>query len=672
MKRYFNLFMLAVVALLGLSLTACDNDDLNTDQYGGNVQVQAFGPCPVLRGGTLFFYGSHLDQISEVDLPGADPITAIEVIERGTQSKISIQVPAEKCEPGIVVLKTQKGGELRTLTPVTYREDIKLSKFFVGTEGNLSGKPGDELTIQGDYLNLMHGVIFEAKDTVKEDAFIKHDRYTIVVRIPDAARTGVITLTDLEDEPSELASEEVLEVRGATVESLAPAKVKAGQSVTVKGSMLQLVEAVELQGATVEAADFVSSRSDQIVFNLPAKATDGEVMLLLKSGVEVPAGSIETVVPTNLSTDPSPVKNGGVLTVSGNDLDLVTGVAFTTATGTVDAEISSKSATELKVTVPDAAQSGDLTLSLENGKTVTVAYTVKAATITAVSPESLMAGEKLVIRGTDLDLVASITFPVDQVVEAKDFTATSQAIAVTVPSGAAGSGFVLTLKNGTKVENTSLQIQPSTNPTLTNSPSGNPGSAVTIEGANYNSVEAIYIGSTKVTKITERSDTKMTFVIPASVAAGEYDLVLKTTDGGSFTVGKITVVPSEIDITGNCVRQDNRDEKQTFPVTLTWDDNGRFRIQRTGAVDFSKYTLTAGTSKFKFYVSSAGQMQFNDANWSDQFGYWNSADGDEFVEVPITQTMIDWMTGAQSDGWSSTAFIIQGSGMTITSIKLIP
>ena len=160
--------MLAVVALLGLSLTACDNDDLSTDQYGSDVRVQAFGPCPVLRGGTLFFYGSHLDQITEVQLPGADPITAIEVVERGAHSKISIQVPAEKCDTGIVVLKTQKGGELRTLTPVTYREDIKFEKFFVGTEGNLSGKPGDELTLKGDYLNLMHGVIFAENDTVKK------------------------------------------------------------------------------------------------------------------------------------------------------------------------------------------------------------------------------------------------------------------------------------------------------------------------------------------------------------------------------------------------------------------------------------------------------------------------------------------------------------------------
>ncbi len=664
--------MLAVVALLGLSLTACSNDDLNTDQYGSDVQVQAFGPCPVLRGGTLFFYGSHLDQISEVDLPGADPITAIEVIERGGHSKISIQVPAEKCDTGIVVLKTQKGGELRTLTPVTYREDIKLSKFFVGSENNLSGKPGDELTIQGDYLNLMHGVIFEENDTVKEDEFLKHDRYTIVVRIPDAARTGTIRLTDLAKEPSELESKDALEVKGATVESLAPQKPKAGQSVTVKGQMLQLVAAVELEGATVKAEEFTSQRSDQIVFKLPATATDGEVMLLLKSGVEVPAGSIETVVPTNLSAAPSPVKNGAVLTISGNDLDLVSGVSFTAAEGTVDAEISSKSVSELKVTVPDAAQTGNITLSLENGKKVTVACTIKAATITAVSPESLMAGEKLVIRGTDLDLVASITFPTDQVVEAKDFKATSQAISVTVPSGAAGTGFVLTLKNGTKVENKTLQIRPSTDPTLTNTPSGNPGKAVTIEGANYNSVESIYIGSTKVTKITERTDSKMTFIIPASVEAGEYDLVLKTTEGGSYTVGKITVVPNEVDITGNCVEQGNQDNLMKFPVTLSWGDDGRFRIQRTGAVDFSKYDLKAGSSKIKFYVTSAGQLQFNDANWSDQFGYWNAADGDEFVEVPLTQTMIDWMTGAQNDGWSKTAFIIQGSGMTITSVKLLP
>lgn len=663
--------MLAVVALLGLSLTACDNDDLNTDQYGSDVRVQAFGPCPVLRGGTLFFYGSNLDQIKEIDLPGADAITSIEVIERGRHSKISIQVPAEKCDTGIVVLKTQKGGEIRTLTPITYREDIKLQGFYVGSEGNLSGKPGDELTIKGDYLNLMHGVIFAENDTVKEEAFLSHDRYTIVVRIPESARTGVIKLTDLAEEPAVIESEEALDVKGATVESLSPDKPKAGQSVTVKGEMLQLVDGVKLQGATVKADAFTSQRSDQIVFTLPAEATDGEVMLLLKSGVEVPAGSIQTVVPTNLSAAPSPVKNGATLTITGNDLDLITNVAFPAADGNVEAEIASKSAGELKVKVPEAAQSGNLTLSLANGKTVAVACVIKASTITAISPESLMAGEQLVIRGTDLDLVASVTFPVDQTIEAKDMKVTAQAIVLNVPSGAAGTGFVLNLKNGTKVENQTLVIRPSTNPTLTNAPSGHPGKSVTIEGANYNSVEAIYIGSTKVVKITERSDSKMTFVIPETVAAGEHDLILKTSDGGSFNVGKITVVPNEMDITANCVKQDDQNTQMSFPVTLTWDDNGRFRIQRNAPVDITKCALTAGKSKIKFHVTSAGQMQFNDANWSEQ-GTFTAAEGDKVVEVVLTQTMIDWLTGAQSDGWSNSAFIIQGSGLTITKITLVP
>lgn len=662
--------MLAVIALMGLSLTACDNDDLNTDQYGSGVQVQAFGPCPVLRGGTLFFYGSNLDQISEIDLPGADPITAIEVLERGGHSKISIQVPAEKCDTGIVVLKTQKGGELRTLTPVTYREDVKLTKFFVGQEGTLSGKAGDELTIKGDYLNLMHGIIFEENDTVKEEEFTQHDRYTIKVRIPEAARTGVIKLTDLAAEPSELESEEALEVQTPTVESLSPAKPKAGQSVTVKGALLGQVESISLQGAEVKAENFSSQRSDQIVFVLPAEATDGEVMLVLKSGVEVPAGSIETVVPTNLKAEPAPVKNGATLTISGNDLDLITSVVFPNAADA--ATITAQSVSELKVTVPETAQSGDITLSLANGKQVTVAYTVKSPTIASVAPESLMAGEQLVIRGTDLDLVASITFPADQTIEAKDMRVTSQAIVLNVPSGAAGTGFVLNLKNGTTVENTSLVVRPSTDPTLTNAPSGNPGKEVTIEGANYNSVEAIYIGSVKVTKITERTDSKMTFVIPATVEAGEYDLILTTSEGGSYTVGKITVVPNEIDVTANCVEQGDQSKQMSFPVTLTWDDSGRFRILRSGSVDLSKYTFTAGQSKIKFYVSSAGQLQFNDYGWSDRFGYWNSEDGQDVVEVTLSQDMIDCLTGAQSDGWSQTAYIIQGSGMTITKVTLVP
>lgn len=151
----------------------------------------------------------------------------------------------------------------------------------------------------------------------------------------------------------------------------------------------------------------------------------------------------------------------------------------------------------------------------------------------------------------------------------------------------------MTQKNGVKVENNTLVIRPSTDPTMTNAPTGNPGKSVTIEGSNYNSVEAIYIGSTKVTKITDRTDTKMTFVIPSSVEAGEYNLILTTSVGGSYNVGKITVVPNEIDLSGNLVRTDDGTTKVNLPISLTWGDDGRFYVMKTGSADVSKYTWTA-------------------------------------------------------------------------------
>ena len=73
MKKISKIFAMLVVALVGLSLTACsDGDDLSTDQYGNDISLQSFGPCPVLRGGTLYLYGTNLDQIESVNLPGAD------------------------------------------------------------------------------------------------------------------------------------------------------------------------------------------------------------------------------------------------------------------------------------------------------------------------------------------------------------------------------------------------------------------------------------------------------------------------------------------------------------------------------------------------------------------------------------------------------------------------
>ena len=587
MKKISKIFAMLVVALVGLSLTACsDGDDLSTDQYGNDITLQSFGPCPVLRGGTLYLYGSNLDQIEEIDLPGADPITAYEILQSGKQSKISIQVPAEKCEPGQIVLKTKKGGEITSITPITYREDIEIKDFYVGdNESSKVGNVGDVVTIKGDYLNLMHGVIFAGSDTIKEAEFVGHDRYTIQVKIPAEARTGVITLTDTSKDGASLETKEELTINTPEVTPIKDRNIKAGEVLSIKGASFDQIASVKFEGATVDAADFKSQSAAEITVAVPAKATDGTFYVVTKSGIEVPVGNIITVVPTQLVATPNPVKNGAELTITGKDMDLITGIAFPKA---AESKLNKVETTKVTSTVPEDAQEGDITLSLANGKTVTVAYTLVKPTVASCAPAAITAGEKTIIKGADLDLVKSITFPGDAEMTVDDFKGTANAIAVTVPAACAGSGFVLNLKNGTTLEvKNMLTIKAASDPAVSQPVySAMIGTETTIEGKNFNNAEAVYLGKVKVTKFKDRTNTSMTFTVPNNAVAGECDLIMVGPDGTRYTVGKFNVLPQEIVLWSGKVGPTNWSGDKT--VLLTDAMKAELKAGRTLGLDIER------------------------------------------------------------------------------------
>ena len=656
-----------VVALVGLSLTACnDGDDLSTDQYGNGISLQSFGPCPVLRGGTLYLYGTNLDQIESVNLPGADPITAYEILQSGYNSKISIQVPDEKCEPGQIVLKTKKGGEITSVSPITYREDIEITKFFVGSEGTMVGNVGDVVTIKGDYLNLMHGVIFAGSDTIKEAEFVGHDRYTIQVKIPAEARTGVITLTDTIKDGTSLETKEELTINTPEATPIKDRTIKAGEILSIKGSSFDQIVSVKFEGATVDAADFKSQSAAEITVAVPAKATDGTFYVVTKSGIEVPVGNIITVVPTELVATPNPVKNGAELTITGKDMDLITGIAFPNA---ATSELKKVETTKVTATVPEDAQEGDITLSLANGKTVTVAYTLVKPTVASCTPAAITAGEKTIIKGTDLDLVKSITFPgdVEQTVEVKG---TANTLGVTVPAACAGTGFKLNLKNGTTIEvKDMLTIKAATDPAIA---SINPGEAVagsniTITGKNFQNIQNIYIGSYKVNRYTSRTNTEIVCQVPANAEAGTYKIVMEDPDGNKIEGPEFKVVPAEKDIATLTTNMDNSAIK--YPYNFTWDDTGRFRIMKA---DLIKLGVKVG-SKMLFYkeAGATGQVQINNANWGgiDTPADWN---GDQSCLVKVFDAAMMEAVNSISDGWSDTAFILQGDLKNVTKIAILP
>lgn len=671
MKRHNKSFLWLVLLLIcsTFAFTSCDRDDLNTDQYGNEISVLSYGPNPVLRGGVLTFKGANLDQITEIDLPGSEAITSINVATSGKNSEINIEVPAEKCEPGIVTLKTAKNGEIKTLTPITYIENLKFTGFYVGeNKENLIGSVGDVLTLEGDYLNNITSVIFANGATMDAESFKSQTRYQIQLVIPAEAGEGRFQISDGNNY---MYSEGALSINAPEIDAnnaIGKSLIKAGETEVLRGTSLDQIASIELNGATVEAADFKSQTASEITFVISSKVADGEITAVTKSGIRIPFGEITTVVPSQLVATPSPIKNGKEITISGKDMDLITGIAFPNAK---ESKLNKVETTKVTSTVPEDAQEGDITLSLDNGKTVTVAYTLVKPTVTACTPAAITAGERTIIKGTDLDLVASVTFPgdVEQTVE-KFAAQNANAIAVTVPAACAGTGFKLNLKNGTTINiDGQLSIKAATDPAIASVTPGEAiaGSTITITGKNFQNIQNLYIGSYKVNRYTSRTNTEIVCQVPANAEVGTYKIVMEDPDGNKIEGPEFKVVPAEKDIATITTNMDNSAIK--YPYNFTWDDTGRFRIMKA---DLIKLGVKVG-SKMLFYkeAGATGQVQINNANWGaiDTVSDW---DGNKDCIVKVFDAAMMEAVNSISDGWGDTAFILQGDLKNVTKIAILP
>ena len=133
--------------------------------------------------------------------------------------------------------------------------------------------------------------------------------------------------------------------------------------------------------------------------------------------------------------------------------------------------------------------------------------------------------------------------------------------------------------------------------------------------------------------------------------------------------------PSDYDIAPWCMYED-RSDFVSWPFNPSWSDNtGKWRIMRgVGDPTIESLKLTT-SSKFVVYkeVGTTGQIQFNNPNWVDLQAGCNDWDGSlEQIEVPITEDMLKCINGEVSDGWSDTAIILQGDGLTVKKIVLVP
>jgi hypothetical protein len=255
--KFPALWMMCLMLFSCLTFTACDNgDDEDTNQYKGGISLNVFGPSPVSRGGVLRFLGSGMDKVTAVAIPGCDDITDIEVV---SDTEIRVTVP-QTAQPGLVVLKTPKG-DITTKTELTFTEPIALEAF-----APAEVKPGSELTITGEYLNLIKEVIFADEVTVPADEFVSQSRQEIKVIVPDSAQTGKFILSDGAEIPNWIYSEGELEVTLPSVEApLDLVDKKPGDVIRVSGENFDLVKKVQMpNGDEVEFTMTASSEGDEL------------------------------------------------------------------------------------------------------------------------------------------------------------------------------------------------------------------------------------------------------------------------------------------------------------------------------------------------------------------------------------------------------------------------
>lgn len=646
--------VLAAFALLALS---CQKDPgLSTDQYDAKlVTLNAYGPQPVVRGGTLRFIGSNLDKVVSVTIPGVAPLTP-EVITAGTHSEIRVTVPKDGPEPGYPVLTLSDGSTLTGKTPISYSEPITISEITP-----LSVYPGDVVTIKGDYLNLIHEVVFTKDVIVSETNFKNHGRYEISLVVPVEARTGILSLGTVDETT---ASEDLLAtlnlvpseselVVGTASGSIPSAAIKAGEEVTVSGSHLDLVTSVSIGLVTI--TEFVQQSGTKLSFILPDNVGDNEVILNHASGVEVPAGTLTTVVPAELAAAPSPVKNLTDLTITGKDLDLVTGLSFPHA---ADAEFAYADG-KITVNVPEAAQEGNIVLALANGKSVEVSYTLVKPAVTGFSANPASAGSGVTVNGTDLDLVAAVTFFPDIKVEV---AASESEITVAVPTAAESGIFVLNLKNGTSVETVELAIDKPAGAYIPVFPEDlyAPGAMFIVDIENPDHLTGVEVDGTPVNYILNGNTLYLS--IPESARRGS-QLTL-VSDNGSVTY-TMNIDPGDI-----------------IETTL-WTGNlpiaGWANNEMRDNLIFTGVEMKPG-QQVRFYGEFADWwcVQIFDGHWGELVTGYNDekphmvsarvvpeAKEQGFFALTLTPEMIEKLQTYTDWGYWG---IIQGEGLTLTKI----
>jgi hypothetical protein len=267
------LWMTGIILSIGLATSSCQKDDSAVNN--GMVELLSFGPSGVKLGDQITFIGKNLDKVTTIVLKG-DSVQSASFVSQSADN-IVIIVP-QKTERGAITLRTAQGNivsktVLDLLVPVTI------------TSITPSVRPGDNITIAGNYLNWVSEVWF-TKDLVVK-TFVSKSMTQLVVKVPVEAQSGPLVINTGGVKPLSITSDKDLIVTLPAITSFDPIPVDIGANLTITGTNLDLTKQVIVKGAAAPITSFVSQTATQLVFKVPPLTSKGQITLVAYSGINI-------------------------------------------------------------------------------------------------------------------------------------------------------------------------------------------------------------------------------------------------------------------------------------------------------------------------------------------------------------------------------------------------
>lgn len=329
-------------------------------------------------------------------------------------------------------------------------------------------------------------------------------------------------------------------------------QVTRGAYMTFKGNNLNQVSSIEFTGGVSSAPEVVDENTIRCL--VPERAAAGPVTLIYNGG-EITTAAISFTEPITFDgyVAADTVKAGDKITIKGTYLNYIEFVRF--ATGD-DVEVinapTPPQITEFNVTVPVDASTGKIAIgyySVVNGDTAEVLLenlkllTVAEPSNLKLASKSVKAGDNVVITGSLLRLVESVTFAGNVTVASgiEDPTVDVENITIVLPAEAQDGEVTLNLLSGLTVSAGELKTVLPTATIKDAQDSYGIGDVVVIEGSDLDLIIAGAFTNGADTLIYENGEIKL----PVTAEAQSGDITLKLANGATVPVsGFVTTKPA--------------------------------------------------------------------------------------------------------------------------------